>query len=128
MLWLAAIYVFGCGWRSVLPIVEVPRICLHDLWFSRVVVSRTIATIAELAFAIQCALLVREAAMAAHSGIANLASRLIIPAVVLAELFCWWAVLSASYLPHALENSLWTLAGVLGAAGVISLWPRARRA
>lgn len=126
MLWLAAIYVLGCGWRSVLPIVEVPRICLHDFWFSRVVVSRTIATVAELAFATQCALLLREAGTAAHSRFTVSASRLIIPLVVLAELFCWWAVLSASYLPHALENSHWTLAGVLGAAGLISVWPRVR--
>ena len=48
MLWLSAAYVFGCAFRSLLPMIEVPRICLYDVWISSVAVTRTIATVAEL--------------------------------------------------------------------------------
>src|SRR5437016_5930621 len=53
ILWLAAGYVLGCGFRSVLPMVDVPRICLHDSPLSRIVLGRSVATIAELCFAAQ---------------------------------------------------------------------------
>ena len=70
MLLLSAVYVLGCGFRSVLPMVDVPRICLHDTWISRIVVGRSIATVAELAFVAQWALLMREAGGGAAGGIA----------------------------------------------------------
>jgi len=124
LLWLSAAYVLGCGFRSVLPMVEVPRICLHDVWISRVAVTRSIATVAEICFAAQWALLLREAGAATGSRIASLVSRLLVPIVVVAELFCWFAVLTANYLPHAIENSQWALAGALGVAAFIALWSR----
>src|SRR5262245_53610412 len=52
LLVLAGIYVLGCGFRSVFPMVDVPRICLHETGFSRIAVGRSVATVAELAFAI----------------------------------------------------------------------------
>jgi hypothetical protein len=47
-LWLSAGYVLGCGFRSVLPVYDVPRLCLFDTWLSSVVVGRSVATFAEL--------------------------------------------------------------------------------
>lgn len=122
-LWLSAGYVLGCGFRSVFPMVDVPRICLHDTWISRIAVGRTVATIAELCFAMQWALLLREAG--AGRGMAALAGRLIFPIIVLAEMFSWGAVVTSNYLLHAVENSLWTLAALLGLAGFLSLRPQA---
>lgn len=124
LLWLSAAYVLGCGFRSVFPMIEVPRMCVHDVWVSRVFVTRSIATIAELCFAAQWALLLREAGVATGSRLSSLVARLIVPVVVLAELFCWFAVLSESYLPHAIENAHWTLAAVLAVSAFIALWPR----
>jgi len=126
MLWLAAIYVLGCGFRSVLPMIDAPRLCLHDNWISRIAVGRTIATIAELSFTLEWALLLREAA--ADSRAAALASRAIVPIIVAAEVFSWSAVLSANYLLHAVENSLWTLAAAIVLAALVSLRPRAEGA
>src|SRR5262245_61301637 len=51
ILWLGAGYVLGCAFRSVLPMVDVPRLCLHDTALSRIVIGRSVATIAELCFA-----------------------------------------------------------------------------
>lgn len=124
ILWLSAGYVIGCGFRSVLPMIEVTRICLHDLWISRVVITRSIATIAELCFAIQWALVLHEAGLNVGSRIVVIVSRLLVPIIIVAELFCWAAVLRADYLSHALENAHWTLAAVLGLVALIVLWPR----
>jgi hypothetical protein len=125
LLWLAAIYVLGCGFRSVFPMLDVPRICLHDTWISRIVVGRSVATVAELSFAAQLALLLRVASVAEGGRIAAVASRLVVPSVLFAELFCWTAVLTENYLMHALENSLWTLMAVLTSAAFVSLRVRA---
>lgn len=122
-LWLSAGYVLGCAFRSVFPMVDVPRICLHDNWISRIAVGRTVATVAELCFAMQWALLLREAG--AGRGMAALAGRLIFPIIVVAEIFSWSAVITSNYLLHAVENSLWTLAALLGLAGFLSLRPQA---
>jgi len=122
-LWLSAGYVLGCGFRSIFPMVDVPHICLHDNWISRIAVGRTVATVAELCFAMQWALLLREASAA--SGVAGFAGRLIFPVIVVAEIFSWGAVVTSNYLLHAIENSLWTLAALLALAGFLSLRPQA---
>jgi len=124
MLWLAAVYVAGCGFRSVFPMIDPLRLCLHDNWISRIAVGRTIATIAELAFALQWALLLSEA----RTPAARLASRAIVPIIVVAEISSWSAVLTTNYLLHAVENSLWTLAAALGLAAFLSLRPKAQGA
>ncbi len=123
LLWLSAVYVLGCAFRSIFPMVDAPRICLHDTWISRIVVGRTLATAAELCFALQWALLLREAG--AGNRTAALVGHLIVPIIVLAELACWVAVLTSNYLPHAIENSLWTLVAALALAAFLSLRPRA---
>src|SRR5262245_47004243 len=124
LLWLSAIYVLGCGFRSVLPMVDVPRICLHDTWVSRIVVGRSVATIAELAFAAQWALLLREAGAATGSRFAGGVSHLLLPLIVAAELCSWYAVLTTDNLLHATENSLWTAGAVLTIAAFLAVRPR----
>lgn len=127
LLWLAAAYVAGCGFRALLPLIEVPRLCLHDVWLARPAVTRSIATVAELCFAAQWALLLREAGSTAGNRAVLLIARLLLPLIVSAELFCWYAVLSGNYLAHALENSHWTLAATLATAALAALWPQAGR-
>jgi hypothetical protein len=115
LLWLSAIYVLGCGFRSVLPMIDVPRFCLHDTWASYIVVGRSVATVAELAFAVQWALLLREAG-------ARRAARAVVPLIVVAEILSWLAVLTTNNLFHAAENSLWTLTAALALAFLASRW------
>jgi hypothetical protein len=116
LLWLAAIYVLGCGFRSVLPMVDVPRLCLHDPWIARIVVGRSVATVAELAFAAQWALLLREAG-------AVRASRSVLPLIAGAEVLSWFAVLTQNDLFHALENSVWPLTVVIAVFFLATRWP-----
>src|SRR5262249_24078050 len=112
---LAALYVLGCGFRSLLPMVDVPRLCLHETWLSRIFVGRSVATVAELAFAAQWALLMREAGAvrAAHA---------VVPLIAAAELLSWLAVLTRNDFFHAAENSLWTVTAAFAAAFLASRW------
>lgn len=116
LLWLAGIYTLGCGFRSVLPMVDVPRLCLHDPWIARIFVGRSVATVAELAFAAQWALLLREAG-------AVRASRCVVPLIAGAEVLSWIAVLTRNELFHALENSVWPLTVVLAVFFLATRWP-----
>lgn len=117
LLWLSAGYVLGCGFRAWLPMVDVPRMCLDDPWVARIAVGRSVATAAELCFAAQWALLLREGGRATGSPLARFAASAVLPLIVLAECFSWSAVITRDYLLHAIENSLWTLVAFLVVAG-----------
>jgi len=65
---LCAGYVFGCAWRSLLPVYDVPRLVMVDSFWSSVIVGRSVATIAELCFAAQWALLLRRVSRTAGSA------------------------------------------------------------
>jgi hypothetical protein len=72
---LSAGYVFGCAFRSALPVYDVPRVVLFDSWLSSVVVGRSVATFAELCFAAQWALLLREISRATGSGVGRVTAQ-----------------------------------------------------
>ncbi|MGQ0653390.1 MAG: hypothetical protein ACT4P4_14170 [Betaproteobacteria bacterium] len=108
VLGLAAVYVLGCAFRSVLPMVDVPRLCLHETPLSRIFAGRSVATVSELAFAAQWALLMAEAG-------AVRAARAVVPLIVVAEILSWLAVLTTNDFFHAAENSTWTLTAALAA-------------
>src|SRR5262245_4077522 len=76
---LSAIYVFGCAFRSALPVFDVPRICLFNTWLSSVIVGRSVATVAELSFVAQWALLLHVSAKATGAITAKIVSRTVVP-------------------------------------------------
>lgn len=115
LLWLSALYVLGCGFRSVLPMIDVPRFCLHETGISRIFVGRSVATVAELAFVTQWALLMREAG-------AVRAARVVVPLIAVAEVLSWIAVLTRNDLFHALENSTWALVTAFAVSFLASRW------
>src|SRR5271156_2669610 len=107
---LCAAYVFGCAFRSVLPRADVQRICLFDTWLSSVFVGRSVATVAEICFIIQWAIVLRALAKVANAETARNIAKTIVPVVALAEACSWYAVITTNYLGNVLENSLWTAA------------------
>jgi hypothetical protein len=110
MLLLCAGYVFGCAFRSFLPRADVQRICLVDHWLSSVVVGRSVATIAELAFAAQWAVLLYQLGGITGAETTLNAARTVVPLILIAECFSWYAVLTRNYLGNAIENSIWAVA------------------
>lgn len=123
-LWLSAGYVLGCAFRSAFPVHDVPRTCLVDSWLSSVIVGRSVATVAELCFVAQWALMLREVARVAESRTARFAAAAVLPMILVAEACSWYAVLSTSNLGHVIEESLWGAAAVLLLASLVAVWPR----
>jgi len=125
---LSAVYVFGCGFRSILPRADVQRIGLYDSWVSSVMVGRSVATVAELCFMAQWALLLNIIARHADSRFGVLISWLLVPLIVVAEMCSWTAVLTTSYLGNVAEESLWALSASLLIVSSLKLWSRCRPA
>jgi hypothetical protein len=121
MILLCAAYVFGCAFRSVLPRADVQRIVLFDTWLSSVFVGRSVATIAELCFAVQWAIVLRQLARLANSDTARNISNAVVPLIVIAECWSWYAVITTSYLGNAVENSLWAMTFFLIAVALLRL-------
>ena len=110
MLLFCAAYVFGCAFRSFLPRADVQRICLFDTWLSSVMVGRSVATVAEVAFVAQWAILLHQlGGMTGAETVVNVAW-IIVPLILIAECLSWYAVLTRNYLGNAIENSLWAVA------------------
>ena len=123
MLLLCAAYVFGCAFRSLLPRADVQRICLFDTWLSSVVVGRSVATVAEVAFAAQWALILHQLGTMTGADTTLNAAWVIVPLILIAECFSWYAVVTTNYLGNAVENSIWAVAFFIVGVGLCRLLP-----
>src|SRR3979490_663432 len=123
MLFLSAAYVFGCAFRSFLPRADVQRICLFDTWLSSIVVGRTVATVAEICFAAQWAIILHQLGTLTAADTTLNAAWVIVPLILIAECFSWYAVLTTNYLYNAIENSLWAVAFFVIGIGLCRLLP-----
>jgi hypothetical protein len=127
---LSLVFVLVCGFRGILPRADVQKICLVDSWLSTVFVGRSVATLAELCFGAQFALLLNELARGTGTRFAEVVSWVMVPLLAVAETSSWYAVLTTNYAGNALEESLWTttffLASVAGAL-VLRRGPRSLR-
>jgi hypothetical protein len=123
MLLLCAAYVFGCAFRSFLPRADVQRICLFDTWLSSVVVGRSVATVAEVCFAAQWAIILHQLGTTTGADTTLNAAWVIVPLILIAECFSWYAVLTTNYLGNAIENSIWAVAFFVVGIGLCRLLP-----
>lgn len=113
-------YVLGCAYRSALPVFDVQRICLVDSWFSSVIVGRSVATIAELCFVAQWALLQREISQTTGSKAGRGIALAVVPLIAIAETFSWYSVLTTSNIGHVIEESLWGITAALLVANLLT--------
>jgi hypothetical protein len=123
MLLLCAAYVFGCAFRSFLPRADVQRICLFDTWLSSVFVGRSVATVAEISFAAQWVIILRQLGGMAEADTTLNASQAIVPLILVAECCSWYAVLTKTYLGNAIENSIWAVTFFVVGIGLCRLLP-----
>src|SRR6202166_2567764 len=123
MLLLCAAYVFGCAFRSFLPRADVQRICLFDTWLSSVVVGRSVATVAEVCFAAQWAIILHQLGTITGADTTLNAAWAIVPLILIAEGFSWYAVLTTKYWGNAIENSIWAVAFFIVGIGLCRLLP-----
>ena len=120
---LCAAYVFGCAFRSFLPRADVQRICLFDTWLSSVLVGRSVATVAEVSFAVQWAIILHQLGTMTGADTTLNVAWVIVPLILIAECFSWHAVLTTNYLGNAIENSIWAVAFFLVGIGLCRLLP-----
>src|SRR6266700_2517747 len=123
MLLLCAAYVFGCAFRSFLPRADVQRICLFDTFLSSVLIGRSVATVAEICFAVQWVIILRQLGGIAGADTTVNVALLILPLIVLAECCSWHAVLTTNFLGNAIENSIWAIAFLAIGIGLCRLLP-----
>ena len=116
---LSGLFVGACAFRSILPRVDLERFCLWDSPFSSVFLGRLVATIAELGFALQCALLLFKLSHSTGAWIIHTIGLTVVPIILIAELACWFAVVSLNHIGHAVEELLWSIVVVLVAAGLV---------
>ena len=120
---LSAVYVLGCGFRSFFTVYDIPRLVLVDSRLSSVVVGRSVATLAEVCFAAQWALILHRVAVLAHSPLGQAVSIAIVPLIVLAQGCCWHAVLTTAQRGHIVENSIWGLSAALVVISLLVIGP-----
>ena len=127
MMWLSAVYVSGCAFRSFLPRIDLERICLVQTPLSNMMLGRSVATVAELCFMAQCAFLLHHAGSRTENNVVKAISWTLVPIIVVAEISSWYAILSTNYFGHFVENSIWTLSAVLLLVSLFLLWPHSNR-
>jgi hypothetical protein len=120
---LSAVYVLGCAFRSVLPVQDIRRVVLVDTRLSSVIVGRSVATVAELCFAGQWALILHRTASLSHSVLGQTVSLAIVPLIVVAEACSWYAVLTTAQRGHVVENSIWGLSAALVVGSMLLIGP-----
>ena len=115
---LAGIYTLGCASRSVVIRSDVKRYSMFDSWITNVMVGRSIATIAEVCFVVQWALLLHLLAKRSSTKSARRLSWVLVPLIVIAEVASWYAVLTTNRLGNVIEESLWTITAGLFLLGL----------
>ena len=119
---LSGIYVAVCAFRSAFPRVDLERLCLWDTPLSTIFVGRFVATLAEMCFAVQCTMFLAKLSEITRVASLDMLSVCIVPVIVLAQLACWYAVITLNHLGHAVEELLWTCVVALLAVGFTGAW------
>src|SRR5215471_9529793 len=110
---LSGIFAAACAFRSILPRVDLERRCLWNSPLSSIFVGRSVATVAELCFAVQCALLISKLAAVTGNVSLQVLGWCLVPLILLAQLCCWYAVTTLNHLGHAIEEILWSVLAFL---------------
>lgn len=128
-LMLSGLFVAGCAYRSFYPNVYIKRFTLSQAITSSIVVGRSIATVAEIAFALQLQVALQFwGDRAGLPGVGQL-GWVVAALLATAQLCCWFGVATGRYLGELVEESLWTLGLALVLVGTAqvalhgSAWP-----
>lgn len=117
---LSGLYVVVCAFRSFFPRIDLERYCLFDTPLSSIVLGRSLATLAEICFSVQCALLIYDLGIYLDSPMVILVAYTLVPIIVIAQAFCWYATLTLNHFWHGMEEVMWLVMIVLAAGCFIS--------
>jgi hypothetical protein len=116
---LSALYTLGCAYRCLLPVYDIPRLVMVNSRLSSVLVGRSVATLAEVSFAAQWALILHQMAVLTHNSLGEVVSLALVPLIVLAQCCCWYAVLTTAQRGHIFENSIWGVSAAFVALSIL---------
>jgi hypothetical protein len=104
---LSAVFVVVCAFRSAFPRVDLERRCLWDTPLSSIALGRGLATVAEMAFIGQISLLFDKLATLGGAPWISSIGWGLLPLIAVAQVACWYAVVTRDHLGHAIEEMLW---------------------
>ncbi|HHO54330.1 MAG TPA: hypothetical protein ENK18_26535 [Deltaproteobacteria bacterium] len=119
---LSAGCVLGCASGSFVLWADVQRLSSIDGLSANVLVGRTIATVAEVMFVAQWALLLGFLSRRAGSGSGLVLSRALVLLILAAETCSWYAVLTTNDLGNALAGSIQAATVALLMLGLVALY------
>ena len=103
--YLSAIFITSTTVRSLFPRIDVERICFFDSFLSTTIVGRSLATVGEISFSLQISLSVLFFLKEAQAR--SILPYLIPPLICVAQILCWFGVLTTNQLYHCFEESIW---------------------
>jgi hypothetical protein len=115
-----SIFAIVCGIRSIWPRSDGQKLCLYKNKISTPIVGRTLATIAEMAFAFLIVLVttiilfdIKKMKLGNSNTINSILNYnwIIILLIAIAQICCWIGVITSNPIWNALEESIWTLFG-----------------
>jgi hypothetical protein len=89
-------------------------------------VGRSVATVAELCFVAQWALLLHKVSKDHGCRFGVVVAWMLVPMIVVAEVCSWYAVLTTRYIGNAIEESIWATSACLLIISAVLLWSRCR--
>lgn len=112
------LYVVGCASRSFVLRSDGARYAMIDSFFGSVFVGRSIATVAEMAFVAQWAILLHALSKRDGDRVGVRLAASLVPIIAVAETWSWMGILTRNPLYHAIEESLWTVTAALFMLGL----------
>ena len=105
--YLASLYILSTTVRSLFPRIDVERICFFDSFLSTTFIGRILATVGEMSFSLQVSLILLS--LARKLNVKSTLPFIIPPAIGVAQMLCWFGVLTTNQLFHCFEESIWTI-------------------
>ena len=113
---LVMIYTYVCAIRGIYPRIEDSGLCAYDNTISKPIIGRTLATVAELSFAMFFVLLTKTFLKDIFKinnntnllGLKKI-NNVLFPLIILAQIFCWIGSITKDTQWNALEESLWAI-------------------
>ncbi|KAL3781959.1 hypothetical protein ACHAW5_004695, partial [Stephanodiscus triporus] len=106
---------------SFLPRIDLERYCLWDTVLSSIFLGRTAATIAEISFAGQISLFLHRLGEVHYHPWCRVLALSLVPAITIAQCFCWCGVVTLNHGYHAIEESIWAIGSLLVGLEMASL-------
>lgn len=124
-LYLSGVYVLVCAYRSIYPRIDLERYCLFDTQLSSIFLGRLSATVAEICFSCQFALLFIQIDQLDDSKdlfLIKVATKVLVPSITVAQMCCWCGVWTLESYWHAIEESIWAVMSLLLCGCFASIW------